>query len=219
MDRDSIKPTGDATRSSLGIKVPQDAPVGELFRVQPPSGVVTVTLYGEHYGDNDFTVIWKGRVTSVEWVQPWLILHTENIFSSLQRIGLRRKIAAQCPLALYGCGVLKEDFVVNMTVSSITGAVVVCTPSSATDYFAGGYASWTHATRGTIERRMIRSSTGGTLTFAVVPPGLVPGMVIKAYPGCDHTLATCNSKFNNSLNFGGMPFIPSKNAFNGSSVF
>src|SRR3546814_7797331 len=31
------------------------------------------------------------------------------------------------------------------------------------------------------------------------------------YPGCDHSRATCISKFNNLLNYGGYDFIPVKN--------
>jgi hypothetical protein len=36
--------------------------------------------------------------------------------------------------------------------------------------------------------------------------------------GCDRTFATCQSKFGNSLNFGGFPWIPVKNPFAGDSI-
>jgi hypothetical protein len=29
-----------------------------------------------------------------------------------------------------------------------------------------------------------------------------------AFPGCDHTMATCAQKFSNLINFGGVPFVP-----------
>ena len=45
------------------------------------------------------------------------------------------------------------------------------------------------------------------------------GDTIYLYPGCDRTLATCTAKFGNSANFGGFPFIPTKNPFGGSPIY
>ena len=45
--------------------------------------------------------------------------------------------------------------------------------------------------------------------------GSVP---FEAFAGCDRTFATCQSKFGNSLNFGGFPWIPVKNPFAGDSI-
>jgi len=41
---------------------------------------------------------------------------------------------------------------------------------------------------------------------------------VKIYPGCDRVRATCESKFDNLDNFGGFPWIPTKNPFGGSSI-
>lgn len=223
--RDDIKPTGDTAKAGLNIRVPMGAPVGELFRIQPPSGVVSLTLYGEHYGDNDFKVLWKGRIINAEWSPPWLSLTTESVISSLQRVGLRRKYSAQCPFALYSgeCGVSRETYKEDRTLSviSATSLTLPGTVGKPNNYFAGGFAQWVHNTRNTIERRAIKSSNGttGVLVVNSLPLGLSPGQVVSVYPGCDHVLATCDSKFSNSLNFGGTPFIPSKNPFTGSTIY
>jgi hypothetical protein len=44
------------------------------------------------------------------------------------------------------------------------------------------------------------------------------GRAFEAFAGCDRTFATCQSKFGNSLNFGGFPWIPAKNPFAGDSI-
>jgi len=49
--------------------------------------------------------------------------------------------------------------------------------------------------------------------------GLKSGMEIRAYAGCNRTIQECSSKFNNTLNYGGMPFIPTKNPFGGDPIF
>lgn len=229
IDHGKLEPTGDASRSSLDISVPQDAPVGDLFRVQPPSGLVIVDLFGHHYddgtGDDSFVVLWKGRITTVNWKDAWLHLTVENVFSSLQRTGLRRRYSTQCPYALYGlgCTVDKALHKEELTISVVSGNTVTSANAVgfADNFFAGGMIEWTHPERDTTERIMVRSSNGttGVLTLTAQPVGLEVDAIVFAYPGCDHSIATCNTKFGNSLNYGGQPFRPLKNPFGGSMIY
>ena len=66
--------------------------------------------------------------------------------------------------------------------------------------------------------RMITNHSGDTITLSAVLPGLAVGVALEAFAGCDRTFATCQSKFGNSLNFGGFPWIPAKNPFAGDSI-
>lgn len=223
----SIPAGADVGKASITIKVPQDCPVGELFRVQSPPGVVTVTIFAKHSDDAEVKAIWKGRITNSDWNQPWLSLTSESIVSSLQRVGLRRKFSMQCPHALYGighglCNVVKDDHKHIYTVTSITGATINCVAANdkPANYFAGGYLTWIHATSGYLEQRMIKSSdVTGNLVVTSAPPGLAIGDSLTAYAGCDHEAATCDTKFGNSLNYGGWKYIPLKNPFNGSTLY
>lgn len=224
-ERDEIESTGDFTRSNLTIKLPHDSPVGELFRVTPPSGVVSVNLFSKHYDYDQFMTLWKGRIINIQWELPWMVLTTESVFSSLQRVGLRRVFASQCPYSLYGpeCGVAEVDHRAVYTVDEVSGLTVTCYAAigQPTDYFAGGYLTYNSAIRNTLERKMIKHSvsTTGGIVLASLPLELVPGTQVYVHPGCDHSLTTCSNKFSNSLNFGGMPFIPKKNPFGGSSIY
>jgi hypothetical protein len=40
-------------------------------------------------------------------------------------------------------------------------------------------------------------------------PGAMNGDAFTVYLGCDHTQATCTTKFGNLTNFRGFPYIPS----------
>lgn len=225
IERDPIKPTGDTAKAGLNIKVPHDTPIGDMFRSHPPSDIIIVTLFAEHYGDNDFKVIWKGRAINADWSPPWLTLTTESVISSLSRVGLRRKYSGACPFVLYGgeCGVSQDSFKHTLTVGSISGSTVVFPGAIGLgdNYFAGGFVQWLNASRGTTERRYIKSSASstGAVLLSSTPFGMTTGQSVSVYAGCDHTLATCIAKFGNSLNYGGTPYIPTKNPFGGSTIY
>jgi len=63
------------------------------------------------------------------------------------------------------------------------------------------------------ERRAIVDQAGAVLTLAHPFRTLLNGNGVTLYAGCDHTLATCSDKFNNAVNFGGHPTVPSSNPF------
>lgn len=58
------------------------------------------------------------------------------------------------------------------------------------------------------DQRRIVSHVGTTLTIAVPFPGLTTSTGVRIEAGCDHSMATCKSKFNNQLNHGGHPLMP-----------
>jgi len=226
MSHDALKTTGDVAKTTLNVKVPRDTQFGELFRIQPPSGVVSMTLFGKHFDDNEIKAFWKGRIVNVEWDDAWLKLTVENVFSSLRRLGLRRKYSAQCPHAVYGqgdglCNVDENLHKVTAVVTAIDGLTVTCASLAGNaGLFSGGKITWIHNTGGYAEGRMVtHSDITGRLLITSIPHGLVVGATLTAYPGCDHTSATCHSRFNNSLNYGGMEFIPKKNPFGGSTLY
>jgi len=227
ISHDEPKSSGDASRASIDVRLPYDCPVGELFRVQPPSGVVSLTLFAIHFGDTEAKALWKGRVTNSEWERPWLVLTSENVFSSLRTPGLGRKFSVGCPLTLYRqgagqCNVNKDAYKSTHVVSAVNGLTLSCPSASGIPYayFDGGFATWTNVDTGFVEQRMIvGSDTSGSITLVSTPIGCVPGSPVTIYPGCDHSLATCHSKFSNSLNHGGTPFIPRKNPFGGSTLY
>ena len=58
-------------------------------------------------------------------------------------------------------------------------------------------------------RRPSRGGHGGWLRFdRQLPDDLTVGARAIAIEGCDHTLATCASRFANAVNFRGEPFLP-----------
>lgn len=223
----AIKQSGDIGKSTITVDVARDSDVADLFRQQPPSAVVTLTLYVKHDGDNDVKAFWKGRIVNCEWVAEWVTLTVENAHASLKRMGLRRVISSQCPHPLYSvgeglCNVDPAAYQQDFVVASVTGNTVLATNAGSlgVGYFSGGMAKWTHATDGYTEQQMITSSDIlGNVILVTRPKGLIVGQTISLYPGCDHLPTTCHARFNNKLNYGGQEFVPKKNPFSGTILY
>lgn len=221
INRGDIEHTAEKSRNSMTMTVAKDLPILDIFRYAPPSEVINLIVYRMHRDDTEAVVLWMGRVLNATWDGPAAKLHCEPIFTSIKRPGLRRHYQRQCPHVLYSgqCGAPSSTYKQTGTVTAITGAQISVSGLTGADgYFAGGYVEWEFET-GMFERRAVRSHAGGVLLMTYPIRGLPQGATISIYPGCDHTLATCASRFANNMNYGGMPYIPTKNPFGGSPIY
>lgn len=229
IERDEIASTAEKARNTLKLTVPRNFAVAELFRVAPPSEVITVTVRRIHRADvsaspQDLVVMWVGRVLTCEFAGAKATLICEPITVSLARTGLRRVYQVTCPHVLYGegCTLDKADFDHGTTVLALDGNdLTVATVASGVSY-AGGFVTWVNDD-GITERRFIETTTAytygsPTVTSAVLTlmqpfVGLSVSDAVTIYPGCDHTLDTCDTVFGNAENYGGQPYFPEKNPF------
>lgn len=222
ISRSEIEAGQEIGRSAITINVPRDLPIADLYRVAPPSAPITCLVQQYHEGDGEVATLWTGRILGVEFAGAAAQIRCEPIFTSIKRLGLRRMYQRTCPHVLYGsaCKVNKAAQLVAGAVDSISGFVVSVSEADAEDdgHFAGGFLEFEVAAS-VFERRFITDHTGAALTLATSPFGLAVGMAVNLYPGCDHTLATCNAKFSNAVNYGGFAFMPTKNPFGGDPIF
>lgn len=229
MMRSAISSESDPTKASLTISLPGTSPIGELFRVSPPSEQVSVTVFETNYLDvSSYVIVWKGRILTAEWNSFYeLEITTESVFSSAQRQGIRRRVQKGCPLALYGdeCGVSESDWEEISVVTSVAGPQLIVSAAigKIDNYYAGGKITWVNSVRGNTEKRMIDSSVGatGVLNLSSNPIGLATSQSVKIYAGCSHALEDVNGcvKFNNFIRYGGDPYIPPKGPFGGTAIF
>lgn len=219
--RGGIEQGSELNRSGLKITVPRDNEIAEMFRITPPSEVVTLTLRQYHEGDGELIPVWSGRVLSVSHGAATSEISLEPIATSLRRTGLRGAWQKPCSKVLYSCGVNAESFRMDATVSAVSGLTITAAAlaSQADGWWEGGFIKYEVAT-GIYEYRHIEGHTGNTITVDLQPIDLVPGTLIGVYPGCDHTpeAGGC-AKFGNILNFGGIPYFTIKNPFGSDPVY
>ena len=231
--RDESEQKNELSKANLTVTVSLDNPMGRRWLKTSVDAIVGLTLFRKDIDTGNVVVGWKGRLASVKPNEKSIQLIFESVFTSLRRPGLRARYQRSCPHVLYGngCNAAKEDFAVSGQVSNVSGTTVVM-PVAAT--FPNGWftAGMIEAPDGTM--RFITAHSGDTLTLirpldslseAFAKQGYgqgygygYGGLVARIFPGCDRTTATCSAKFNNLNNFGGFPFIPTKNPFGGSSI-
>lgn len=218
--RGAVEATNEVARLALEITCTRELPVLEPFAVSPPEEVVLITLRRLHAGDGEAIIMWMGRVLNVTLNNAAAEIHCESVYTSLKRVGLRRLYQKSCPHVVYGtgCGLARATYKATKTVSTVVGTTITVGSIGAVDgYYAGGYLEWSSG--GVSHRRSIHSQTGGAVVIGFPIPGMAASDSVDLYPGCDHTLSTCNGKFGNSLNYGGMPYFPPKNPFAGTAIY
>lgn len=216
--RDRIKQGKDIFKNAITLKFPISNQFAKQFIGFTPDQVTTVTIYRSHVSSAEFVVYWKGRVVNIETSGNTISIMCESVYTSIQRPGLRAKFEYVCRHALYsvGCGVLGSAYEVSSIVNSITDNYTVLNiPAAGSEidgWFNGGILQFDSSLR------FITSHIGPFITISRPLPTIRINSAVKIKPGCNHTLDMCNSKFLNSDNFGGFPWIPTKNPFSGSSI-
>lgn len=246
--RSDIESTSQSEKSNLSLSASKSNPLVELFKFGTPNTVIGVTIFTGHWmqaddvADVDPTrvrVLWKGRLLNFELgADSMVTLTLESVFASAKRLGIRRKFQRQCPFELYGnqCGVPKLDHqVITTVVNSHIGApgesgwlvTVDVDVSSDPQLFSGGYMTWANSLNGRTEHQSIKLSSDVNVDECVLvlskrPWQLSIGQTVTIYKGCDHNIDTpggCGPRFNNHANFGGMPYIPTKNPFEDTAMY
>lgn len=218
--RENIIANGTLDRAALAINLDISTDLSELFRVYPPSSVVSLSVFQGHVDDPDdeFLAIWAGRLMSAGRETNDLVLQGEPISTSMRRPGLRRNYQYGCPLWLFGpdCRASEAGATVSGTIASINGNILTMNAgwegAFPPDKFVRGMIKWTPAGEATRRRTIIRRA-GNVLTLAGLPSGLVATDAIDLVVGCNHKAFTlsggdCQAIHDNILNYGGQPWIP-----------
>ncbi len=218
-----IRQTGQGSPDLLKLTAPADLEVAQLYRGAAPSSPIQLTVFARHYGVDDYLVIWSGEIRSVKW--PALDrceISCSPLTERMEMQGLRLGWERNCPHALYStaCGVDMNLYRVESTVQGMDGASISNGAFAAypAGHFTGGLVEWSIG-GGEYERRGIEAHSGSTLTLLGGSGGLGLSQVIRVYPGCAQTVASCKNRFDNLANYGGIPHLAGKSPWDGSNVF
>lgn len=100
--RSGFSKGGDAAKSTMEIEVNAANDVALLFRSGWLTGSLILTVYRHHFADDEFSVLWKGRVVSCKWAGSMATLSSESVSTLFKRAGLRRVYQTGCPHVLFG---------------------------------------------------------------------------------------------------------------------
>lgn len=183
-------------------------------------GEIKLTIYRRHKGANSFITYWNGYVRGCGCKGNKAIILAGLKDSSLNRNGIMRKYSRNCGIPLYStlCTISKSDaaFQITGTVLSVDGTTITAAEFDNEDdnWLKGGIFKLDDDT-------LIQSiiyHVGTTIKISRATTALVEGKTFTAWAGCDHAKATCKNKFSNKLNYGGQPWLPTKNPFIGDPI-
>jgi uncharacterized phage protein (TIGR02218 family) len=212
ISRDSIA-TG---QEYLEITLPGSHAFALKFTEIAPGETATMTIRSYHRDDPaDVLVLYKGVVRAVAFrsnaSEAALSLVPVNAATKL--IIPERTFQAACNNVLFDadCQLSAGSYSYAGTISAIVNNTVTVTGLSAakgTGWSTGGYVCY-----GVLDYRLILEQSGDVLTLVLPFHETVLNQTVTVYAGCDRSIATCNTKFSNDINFGGCPYVPTKNIF------
>jgi uncharacterized phage protein (TIGR02218 family) len=216
--RPEIEASGGTDRQTLDIELPQSVALTDLYKIFPPSQVINLTIWQGHVEDvtQDFLVIWTGRILQVELEGNSAKVVAEPLRSTLSRPGLRRNYQYQCPHVLYGtqCKADRNLATVTPNVLSVSGSQVTLPGgwnTQAAEKYLNGSFSWVDQRGNTQIRAVLGFDGPNILRLNGQALGLNPGDPVEITFGCNRSTDDCLNLHNNINNFGGFPWIPTKN--------
>jgi len=155
-------------------------------------------------------ILFRGRIGTIDKIGRTEAEITVNSDLVLLDLDMPRNLyTPNCLHVLYdsGCGLDKEAFGADGTVGAGSGRTVI-NWSGSSEVYKQGTLSFTTGTSSGLTAT-IKDATSSSLTLGYpLPDAPALGDGFTVYQGCDHTQATCTTKFNNLLHFRGFPYVP-----------
>lgn len=198
----------------LTLQINADDEVPRRYIGVPPGQVMTLTISRFHRGDAGSFVFWRGRVLGSRFVEGGARAEMQCVSSesSVDRAIPRFKFQGLCNHVLYDarCGVDRDLNKHEGTVTGVAGNVLTISGLGAqgVGWAIGGMVNYNDQ-----DYRIALAQSGDDVTVMIPFEEDVSGQPVTVYAGCDHSIATCESKFSNAVNHGGFPYVPLKNPF------
>lgn len=217
IQRAAIQMSAEIRQDTLSIEMPGTEALPQLYVEIVPSQTATLTVQRLHRTDGgtpEAILLYKGIIRSVAFSDDGqkATLSAVPISNQLTRTIPRYSYQGLCNHFLYDsrCKILKSNFQhtgevtlvdnFNLTIDSLS--------SKGSDWAVGGVVQI-----GSSDFRGILQQSGDVITVTVPFAVDLTGVVVDVFAGCDHTIATCKSKFDNVINYGGSAYVPLKNIF------
>jgi uncharacterized phage protein (TIGR02218 family) len=240
IDSDAIELTDESEAKTLTVRVPRKSSIAGLFLVYAPIEQIWLSIYRKHWNDEDaeYVAYWTGMVSGVEYTADYANLICKPVDTAFNKLGLWRNYASKCQHMLYDIrckvNISLPQYSQTVTLSSVNNGIYLesndfgvwknfINPIAGdSKVYSGWWATGFIRVPSTGEVRMItiHGAEGGDgyvdntkVTILSAINGLKAGDIVEVYAGCARDLDTCLNKFNNTINFGGFPYIPLNNPF------
>lgn len=221
IERTGFPYSSDLSQRVCTINIPSTNALALLIKVTNETKPLQVTI--DLYFSDDPTNhenVFVGRATGVNFAGGVCTIEFKSIMQEIERNICRVRMQALCNNQLFDAicgnvtdGIDPDDF---EETAEVTVSVDGKTLSSATfgtletdhglNYLSGGKVLFDGM------YRLITSHDGNNITIQYEYSDLVTTDEVTVWPGCNKSPAVCISKYNNLVNFVGMPYIPLKDS-------
>lgn len=209
--------TNEDSDVSLDLELPFDTQVciDHAYAQVPPKLDVQVYRKQARGGANDFVLYWSGRVQGFDVRGRVANIKVPSILTTaLNSTVPNVYYQAPCNHVLYSsrCTAPRSSNKLDAIVGGASSTMIylASTSGNTDDYKAGEIVN-----NRSLERRLIISNNGTEISIGYPFFDIRPGDGVTLYRGCDHTIDHCRNKFSNAINFGGFPYVPADNPFEG----
>jgi uncharacterized phage protein (TIGR02218 family) len=156
----------------------------------------------------------KGNLGELRTAGNMFVAELRGMLQKIQQnIAWTYEVACNADVFDARCGLSAASFSASSSVTAITSNSVfnaVSLAAQPTGYYAGGLLTWTSGLNDGLRMEVKAFTTGTGLIelFLPMPFDIGGGDTFDIQAGCDKSVATCLSKFNNVINFRGFPYIP-----------
>lgn len=218
-----LKRSVSKSKQQVKIGLPRTDEVSKLFQKDLGMLRVEVTIWHgfENDSDEEFVLMFFGNVVKVQPSMLTTTLVCADEFTTLEDGGLSKMIQRNCDYTVFhgGCGLNIVDFQVagNVTVIGSAALTIPVAGAKPAKYFNGGSIELNGS------RQYIRQHNGELIYLMGTLPGLqeefdLNGIVpVILAPGCNKSIQECRLKFNNTLNYGGFPWM-TDNPYDGKRI-
>ncbi len=155
-------------------------------------------------------ILFKGRVGAIDHVGRTTAQITVNSDLVLLDIDMPRNVySPTCQHILFdtGCALVKNAFGAAGAVGAGSTKQTINWSGASAAYVQGTITFTSGANTGATAN--IKAAVSGVMTLDIALQNAPStGDAFVVYQGCDHSQATCATKFNNLANFRGFPYIP-----------
>lgn len=217
--RSSLQASTEDAINRLTVNMPLDNTVVQRFIGNVPGTRATIQVLRGHRNDGieEAVLMFDGFITNVEMdgqLNAKIICKPQT--AVFNRSGPLISYQGLCNHVLYDvrCKITRGAFTYTGLASAVVGSVVTVNGLSVNgaDWAVGGILQ--APTAAPEDRRLIVSQSGDDVTLLLPISFSILGSIVDVLAGCDHSLSICDSKFANVINYGGFPFVPTKNPFN-----
>jgi len=203
--------TYELKQTNLTLTTPADLEPFNSFKYNVPILPIKVEVY-EYPA---MSVRFMGVVTGIKYIVNKNIAEVK--LGSTDTIGKtmcpNRTYGQQCSFDLFDelCGLDKNNFTLTLQVSELVWESDNIFSHPDLGNYQEGAFSMGYVLLNTGESQYIVEHTGEKIQLLDTLYTLNKATTIDVVFGCNKSLTQCRDKFNNTPNFGGFPFIPTKN--------